>query len=379
MGHIDIGYDYATREYCVVKYPIYLGDPDDHVRVQKLQQEANIISMLAHPNIVRYKDAFWQGGYFYLVIEYIDGNPLNILRANYTPSVDEILRWTGTLSKILWYIHSQGMIYRDLKPSNVMLDRYRKIYLIDFGGTQLNTEVDTAETSASIFTPLYAAPEMVISNKADAKSDIFSLGATIYYLVTGNNPPKVTPDSPAIQFTHEHPKISYLVQKAMFYNPESRFGSMLEVFAFLEDRGKPSSWETPSQYQVTQKEGNPRLILVSESTIRTYRIYPITKIVVTIGRIPDSGIPTFYKPDIIVSDQFVSLRPKKQYNPWGHARIVTEFDPSTMKHEYFIEDLDSVNNTYHNESEIHQKSKLQNGDIIRLGPHTTFQFKIDST
>jgi len=377
MGHIDIGYDYATGEYCIVKYPIYLGDSDDQIRVQKILQEANILSMLAHPNIVRYRDAFWQNGVFYLIMEYIDGNPLSTIRGYRSPGINEILAWAGTLSKILYYIHTQGMIYRDLKPSNILLDRYGKIHLIDFGGAQLNTEVSPSQTSASIFTPLYAAPEMVISNRADVRSDIYSLGATIYYLVTGNNPPRVTPEAPFVQFIHENPKISYLVQRAMSYHPESRFTSMLEVLSFLEEGGIPAPWGTPSHYPVSQKEGNPRLILLSEGAIRTYRIYPITKVVVTIGRAPGSGIPSFYQPDIMVSDQFVSLTPKKQYNPWGHARIVTEFDPSTMRHEYYLEDLDSVNGTYHNELEIHQKTRLKDGDIIRLGPHTLFQFKID--
>jgi serine/threonine protein kinase len=377
MGHIDIGYDYAAREYCVMKYPISLGDPDDHIRVQKLQQEANIVSMLAHPNIVRYKDAFWQGSSFYLVLEYIDGNPMNIVRSSYEPSPEDILRWSKILANTLWYIHSQGMLYRDLKPSNVMLDRYGKLYLIDFGGSQLISATDDIETSASIFTPLYAAPEMVTSNRSDARSDIYSLGATIYYLATGNNPPRASPEALQPQFSHQHPKITYLVQRAMSFNPESRFPSLVEVMSFLEDRMITGAWGTSSRQQMAHREGDPRLILLSESAAKTYRTFPITKIVLTIGRMPESGAPTFYKPDVIVSDQYVSLRPKKQYNPWGHARIITEFDPGSMKHEYYLEDLDSVNQTYLNEQALQQKRKLQNGDIIRLGPHTVFEFRID--
>lgn len=378
MGHIDVGYDYASREYCVIKYPIFLGDPDDHIRIRKLQQEANIVSLLAHPNIVRYKDSFWQGSSFYLILEYIDGNPMNIVRSSYEPSPEEILRWSKVLAKTLWYIHSQGMLYRDLKPSNVMLDRYGKIDLIDFGGSQPISSKENEEASASIFTPLYAAPEMIVSNKSDARSDVYSLGATIYYLATGNNPPRASPEILQPPFSHPHPKITYLVQRAMSYNPESRFPSLVEVMSFLEDRMITSVWGTTSRQQSTQKEGNPRLILVSESMVKSYRVFPITKIVMTIGRVPEAGVPTFYRPDVIVSDQYVSLRPKKQYNPWGHVRIVTEFDPGSMRHEYYLEDLDSVNQTYLNEQVLDQKRKLQNGDIIRLGPHTTFEFRIDA-
>jgi hypothetical protein len=118
--------------------------------------------------------------------------------------------------------------------------------------------------------------------------------------------------------------------------------------------------------------------LLSEGTVRTYRIFPITKVVLTIGRTPEVDAPVFYRPDITVWDQDVSLKPKKQYNPWGHARVVTEFDPSAMKYEYYFEDLDSMNGTYLNGSAINQKTRLKNGDIIRLGPHTTFEFRIDS-
>lgn len=378
MGHIDIGYDYAAREYCVIKYPIGLGDPDDPIRLQKLEQEANILSMLGHPNIVRYKDAFGQGGTYYLVLEYIDGNPLNIVRASYNPSPEELMKWTTILAKTLWYIHGQGMVYRDLKPSNVMLDRNGKIYLIDFGGAQLMSASGNEDASASIFTPLYAAPEMVATNKADIKSDIFSLGATIYYLATGNNPPRITQESPIPQFSYQNPKIFYLIQKAMYFYPEYRFSSMVDTISFLEDRILPSAVDVSLQQHIAQREGSPRLIQVTEGMNKTYRIHPINKVVITIGRIPESGVPSFYRPDILVSDQYVSLTPKKQYNPWGHARIIAEFNPTVMKHEYFIEDLDSVNQTYINEQMIKQKTKLQNGDMIRLGPHTTFEFKIDT-
>jgi serine/threonine protein kinase len=378
MNHVDIGFDYATQAYCIIKYPIIIGDPDDHTRIRRLMQEANIVSMLAHPNIVRFNDAFWQGNLFYLVLEYVDGNPLSAIRANRDPSVDEILKWTGTLSKTLWHIHNQGMIFNNLRPSNVMLDRDKKIVLIDFGGAQLNVAAETPGASETTLASSYTAPEMLTSGKADARSDVFSLGATVYFLVTGNKPAKVTRDMPAVQFEHEHQKISYLVQKAMFFDPESRFGSMLEVSAFLEGKGKPSSWKTPSKFKVTHKEGNPRLKLLSEGTVRTYRIFPITKVVLTIGRTPEVDAPVFYRPDITVWDQDVSLKPKKQYNPWGHGRVVTEYDPSAMKYEYYFEDLDSMNGTYLNGSAINQKTRLKNGDIIRLGPHTTFKFRIDS-
>jgi serine/threonine-protein kinase len=160
--------------------------------MRAFQQEANLLRSLAHPNLPRVIDAFTEGGKHYLVMEFVSGESLQVmLEKRARPfSEAEVLPWALQLCDVLAYLHNQDpiIIFRDIKPSNIMLTPQGQIKLIDFGIARFFKPGKTKDTLA-LGTPGFAAPEAV-TGQTDERSDIYSLCATLHNLLTGHDPVK---------------------------------------------------------------------------------------------------------------------------------------------------------------------------------------------
>ncbi|MDX1995834.1 MAG: serine/threonine-protein kinase [bacterium] len=214
--------------------------PEASLRAQTFktfQREANILATLSHPAIPKIFDFFDQHNRAYLVMEYINGSDLEALlgKTKELPA-DKILEWAIDLCDVLQYLHTQPepIIFRDMKPANIMVDSFGKVRLIDFG----IAKVFTSGKHTMIGTEGYSAPEQY-KGDANPLSDIYSLGATLHHILTRKDPRLEPPFS-----FHERPikdsnskvppGLAEVVEKALQMKPADRFASAAEMKAALD-------------------------------------------------------------------------------------------------------------------------------------------------
>lgn len=162
---------------------------NDEIVVNSLLAEANMMKRLDHPSLPRIVDIIDNGITIYVVMDYIEGESLDKVLAEYGAQSEElVVGWAKQLCDALSYLHSQKppIIYRDMKPANVMLKPEGNIKIIDFGIAREYKEQNLADTTV-LGTKGYAPPEQY-NGQTDARSDIFALGMTMHHLLTGIDP-----------------------------------------------------------------------------------------------------------------------------------------------------------------------------------------------
>lgn len=158
--------------------------------IDAFKQEASMLSNLSHPNLPKVVDYFTEGNREFLVMEFIDGRSLLEMlaeRSNRPFGEEEIVNWALDLCDVLDYLHQQNIVFRDLKPSNIMIDRASTVKLIDFGIVRFFKPGKATDTT-KFGTIGYAPPEQYGQGQTDARSDIYALGATMHHLLTGADP-----------------------------------------------------------------------------------------------------------------------------------------------------------------------------------------------
>ena len=167
------------------------NDNNQKIVAQSLMTEAKLMKSLKHAALPKIDDIFEEGNKIFLVMEYIDGTALDeVLEQHGKQSQEKVMDWAMQLCSVLNYLHSQKppIIYRDMKPANVMLTQDGNVKLIDFGIAREYKEDNVADT-VNLGTKGYAAPEQFGGNgQTDQRTDIYSLGVTMYHLVTGKSP-----------------------------------------------------------------------------------------------------------------------------------------------------------------------------------------------
>ncbi|MBA3944181.1 MAG: protein kinase [Herpetosiphonaceae bacterium] len=156
--------------------------------VTDFQQEAELLARISHPNLPHVSDRFEEDGKHFLVMDYVQGQTLREVQAATGGSLPEltVMAWATQLCDVLDFLHNQQppIIYRDLKPDNVMLQPDGTIKLIDFGIARFYKTGKTNDTT-SLGTPGYAPPEQFGHGQSDARTDVYALGAMLYELLTG--------------------------------------------------------------------------------------------------------------------------------------------------------------------------------------------------
>jgi serine/threonine protein kinase len=191
-GTVYLSHDpYYGRDVAIKVYTIDAGGDDERARVARKMflSEAHMVGMLQHPNILPIYDAGEENGHCYVVTEHVHGartlatycKPDNLLR------LDDVVEIMFKCAKALHYAHSRGVIHRDIKPSNLMLTTDSDVRIIDFG-IALVAGSDISRIEGIAGSPSYMSPEQVQSLELTHQSDIYSLGAMMYELLTGVRP-----------------------------------------------------------------------------------------------------------------------------------------------------------------------------------------------
>ncbi len=158
--------------------------------VQRFLKEARAAARLNHPNIVQIYDFGQVGETYYLAMEYVDGHSLGAyLRRGHFSERDAILVIRHAC-RALAVAHAEGLVHRDIKPDNLMLTSKGEVKLVDLGiAKRVDEDQSLTQTGQAVGTPHYISPEQIRGTRdVDARADIYSLGATLYHLVTGHTP-----------------------------------------------------------------------------------------------------------------------------------------------------------------------------------------------
>ncbi len=399
-----------------------LDETQHEKAIADFKRESMLLAELEHPSIPTIYDYFYddRAARFYLVMKYISGGDfLARLRSAPHNRIDEkkVTQWSMQVADVLDYLHNrpQPIIYRDLKPANLMIDGISgRVMLIDFGIARWVTTQEKGVTAVG--TMGYAPPEL-FSGKVEPRSDLYSLGATIFHLLTGSDPqenpllifdfaknPSPRSINPAIST-----EIERIVMHAVEHKPEDRFRSAAEMrdalVAHLHnlESGQVSYGEVPAarpgertvametvfcgfcggriaaddlfcahcgarqplaQASAALRQSRATARLVIAGTTELADSYQLNKDSNLVGRSdPHSNI----FPEIDLSKFDPNTKVSRR-----HARIWREGDA------FLIEDLESVNGTVVNDSvrlAPHQPRVLESGDRLRLG-ETTLHFLV---
>lgn len=234
MGEVYMGRDLRLKgRSCVVKKlrDDFYRDEDRQKAQEFFQREMEVLAELEpHKNIVRLLDYFPENGDFYLVMEYVQGNNLHFMlheeRGGEPFSEDTVIKWAQEICDVLNYLHEQHppIIYRDLKPSNVMIDVKGEVKLVDFGiARRAQTGENTHVVSAG-----YSPPEQYWGS-ADARSDIYSLGATMHFLLTGRDPEALHSCSPRAINPDVSESLDKVIQHCTMQEVNERYQSAQEL------------------------------------------------------------------------------------------------------------------------------------------------------
>ncbi len=217
------------------------SDPNLRASSMKtFQREANILAMLSHPAIPKIYDFFDWNQRAYLVMEYINGSDLEeLLSKTKDLPVELVIEWAIALCDVLEYLHNyqpDPIIFRDMKPANVMIDDQRRVRLVDFG---IAKKFMPNAPGTMIGTEGYSAPEQYKGNVSPL-SDIYSLGATLHHILTRRDPRLEPPfsfsDRPIIDLNQKVPEaLAVIVEKAVEFEANNRFQSCGEMKKALQD------------------------------------------------------------------------------------------------------------------------------------------------
>lgn len=367
-------------------------DYDQYLKaMQDFNREAEILSKLEHPSIPALHDFFLMEGDFFLAIQYIEGLSLEQkLNQSKRGWMDEkqVTLWGIQLCDTLNYLHKLNppMIYRDLKPANVMLnEKLQQIFLIDFGVARFVKPSVSVVTAVGTFG--YAPPEL-LQGKVTPASDIYSLGATMYHLLTG-----VIPELPDILFEcaiRVLPRainrdisceMEKILIKALSTSPEHRFCSAQVMKSVLEEhldkiinekttkesvdstlKYPPKEWESHHKKVNKPIKINGRLKIYHQK--KKMAEFLIKKASYSIGR-QDPAKGTIPDIDLSLIDQSGKISRK-------HAQIIK------LSNHYYFEDVGSTYGSLLNGEKLNvaERRLLRSGDRINLG-ETTLEFIIE--
>lgn len=254
LGQGGMGTVYMARDQrlanraCVVKKlrDDFFRLEDQKKAEEMFEREAHVLSQLDHPNIVHVLDYFEEEDGYFLVMEYVEGRDLStILQQRQSPFEEsQVVDWACQICDVLEYLHEHDppVIYRDLKPSNIMFDVKGRVKLVDFG---IARAFDPGSEGTHVVSAGYSPPEQYWG-EADTRSDVYSLGATCYYLLTGVQPEALHSVSPKLMNPQVSLALDQVVLKATAQNPLDRYQSAKEMKAALRsEAGRKAKRKAP--------------------------------------------------------------------------------------------------------------------------------------
>jgi tRNA A-37 threonylcarbamoyl transferase component Bud32 len=241
LGQGGMGVVYKARQPQLDRFVALKILPDEAGRdpafAERFSREARALARLSHPNIVGVYDFGQAGGHYYLMMEFVDGMTLRQLEQTKKLTPEEALVIAPRICEALQYAHDEGVVHRDIKPGNILVDKKGRVKIADFGlAKMLGQEVaDFSLTGdhAVMGTPHYMAPEQMTHSKGvDHRADIYSLGVVVYEMLTGELPVgRFAPPSKKVQIDV---RLDEVVLKALESDPALRYQRVSEVKSELD-------------------------------------------------------------------------------------------------------------------------------------------------
>jgi eukaryotic-like serine/threonine-protein kinase len=383
--------DYAIKEVDFSYFPEKIGDTvtgggtlTRDKAVIFFEREVNILTKLDHPNLPKVIEYFsFNKNIYYLVMSFINGKDLATMmeaRRKQPFAESQLLEWIGQIMNALSYCHKNNVIHRDIKPVNIIVADNNKAFLVDFGiSKNVNKVSSSATVGTRILTPKYSPPEQYIDfSSTDARSDIYSLGATMYTLLTGKQPIEAIlrvmgnyMPGPKELIPTLSPVLDAVIQKAMSLKQEDRFQTIEEmrqaIFSapFLLNNLQPSRIAStePDTLKIKKNQAENKtsatLEIINRPLINTKIVFHINDVATKIGR----SAVNFESPtiDLAALDQ---------------GRIISRFHAiiECRNGHYLLRDNNSHNGTWVNGKQLaaNEDYLLKDGDDIRFGsqqPH----------
>ena len=245
MATVWLGYDTILDRQVAIK--TFKIDANDEDAVKRFNREAKAVTSLSHPNIVSIYDVENEGEFYYLILEYVEGMTLkDYMIKNPRIPIETIVHIAKQIAAGLSHAHQNGIIHRDIKPQNILMNENLTCKITDFGIARAYGDTTLTQTNQMLGTVYYLSPEQARGNVATAQSDIYSLGILIFEMITGQIPFKGE-SAVAIALKHlqeELPDIDKyrdnvpqsvknIVLQATMKNPNERYVSSKELFEDL--------------------------------------------------------------------------------------------------------------------------------------------------
>ena len=245
MATVWLGYDTILDRQVAIK--TFKIDANDEDAVKRFNREAKAVTSLSHPNIVSIYDVENEGEFYYLILEYVEGMTLkDYMIKNPRIPIETIVHIAKQVAAGLSHAHQNGIIHRDIKPQNILMNENLTCKITDFGIARAYGDTTLTQTNQMLGTVYYLSPEQARGNVATAQSDIYSLGILIFEMITGQIPFKGE-SAVAIALKHlqeELPDIDKyrdnvpqsvknIVLHATMKNPNERYISSKELFEDL--------------------------------------------------------------------------------------------------------------------------------------------------
>ena len=245
MATVWLGYDTILDRQVAIK--TFKIDANDEDAVKRFNREAKAVTSLSHPNIVSIYDVENEGEFYYLILEYVEGMTLkDYMIKNPRIPIETIVHIAKQIAAGLSHAHQNGIIHRDIKPQNILMNENLTCKITDFGIARAYGDTTLTQTNQMLGTVYYLSPEQARGNVATAQSDIYSLGILIFEMITGQIPFKGE-SAVAIALKHlqeELPDIDKyrdnvpqsvknIVLHATMKNPNERYISSKELFEDL--------------------------------------------------------------------------------------------------------------------------------------------------
>ncbi len=252
MGEVYHAYDTELSREVALKV-IHEDRADRGPAVERFKRETALASKITHPNVLRVYDLSEHGGLRFLSMQYVDGEDLaSLLHREHPLGLARALRLFRQIGEGLHAAHEQGVVHRDLKPHNVLVDKNDHVYVADFGLARSLVDATVTVAGTLLGSPAYMSPEQVKGDPTDTRSDIYSLGVILYELVTGNLPFKGDtahsimeqrlhrpPPAAREVVTNLPPYIDRVLARCLALEPGDRYGSVRELLVDLDDTRTP--------------------------------------------------------------------------------------------------------------------------------------------
>ncbi len=282
IGSVHLGYDIRLNKVCAIKELFKkrleeMSKMEYEASINLFKKEVELLANLRHPNIPCVTDYFIENERYYLVMDYIDGKDLELtLDEEGAVSEKQVIEWAIQICRILEYLHGQfpPIIHGDIKPANLIIRKTDgAIILVDFGSASAATSKKTLDTSYG--TEGYAAPEQYLG-KLDARCDIYSLGVTLYELLTGNLPEIAFEFGPLREARPDLPiseDIDNIVIKAVNFKPELRYDTAKQLKQDLLTAYNKKYSSIVSQYKTnTLIMAHPEMIVSHKEEKKTIKV-----------------------------------------------------------------------------------------------------------